>query len=364
MSAGLFKAPTSNFSSTSLNGAINDSVDTFTLNSVTGLQSPGYLVIDRQDSNGNDTPTLREEISYTGISGSDLTGVTRGDDSSTARSHSDGALVEPVLTVGMWNDQRDAINAEHDTDGTHTIISSATITTANINSGFISSATITTANIGTLVNYDGWISANETWTYASATTITVPSGAAAKYAKGDKIKLTQTTVKYFYVTSIADTVLTVTGGTDYTVANAAITANYYSHATSPIGFPSYFNYTCVFSGTGVDAGNLTQTSYFSINGRTVHAIIGISFGSTTNFGSGTFSFSLPVTNEAVVAGQVIGIAHMRDAGTSREIGAPVDNSSTGFNIYEYGSATEIDYQNPWTWASTDNVLADLTYKLN
>ncbi len=44
---------------------------------------------------------------------------------------------------------------------------------------------------------DGWQPANETWTYASATTITVPSGAASKYAKGDKIKLTQTTVKYF-----------------------------------------------------------------------------------------------------------------------------------------------------------------------
>lgn len=88
---------------------------------------------------------------------------------------------------------------------------------------------------------DGWVDAAESWAYASATTITVPSGAASKYAKGDKIKLTQTTVKYFYIVGVADTVLTVTGGSDYTVANAAISANYYSHQTSPVGFPMEMN---------------------------------------------------------------------------------------------------------------------------
>ena len=38
---------------------------------------------------------------------------------------------------------------------------------------------------------DGWISADETWAYASATTITVPAGATSKYSAGDKIKLNQ-----------------------------------------------------------------------------------------------------------------------------------------------------------------------------
>ena len=85
---------------------------------------------------------------------------------------------------------------------------------------------------------DGWVRANETWTYASASTITVPSGAASKYGVEDRIKLTQATVKYFIVTVVADTVLTVYGGTDYTVANAAISANYYSRAENPFGFPA------------------------------------------------------------------------------------------------------------------------------
>ena len=119
-------------------------------------------------------------------------------------------------------------------------LTNKTLTTPKLNEDVAITATATELNAQILASNDGWIDANESWAYASASTITVPSGAAAKYAKGDKIKLTQTTVKYFYVVGVADTVLTVNGGTDYTVANAAITLNYYSHATSPIGFPSKF----------------------------------------------------------------------------------------------------------------------------
>lgn len=102
--AGLWDAPSVNFFSTTLNGNINSSVDTITLNSVTGLNAPGVLIINREDGNGTATPSAREVISFTGISGSDLTGCTRGYDGSTARAHSSGALVEATFTVGMWND--------------------------------------------------------------------------------------------------------------------------------------------------------------------------------------------------------------------------------------------------------------------
>lgn len=120
MATALYKAPDTNFWSTTLNGAINSSVTSITLNSVTDLNYPGFLVIDREDSNGTATPTSREVIYFTGITGSGLTGVTRAADGSTARSHSDGALVEAVLTVGMWNDVRDWAATEHSTVGAHT----------------------------------------------------------------------------------------------------------------------------------------------------------------------------------------------------------------------------------------------------
>lgn len=128
-----YRAPTVNFFSTTLNGAINNSTGTITLNSVTGLQFPGVLVIDRQDSNNKATPTLREVIAYTGISGNDLTGCTRGFDTSTAGGHSNGALVESTVAVGVWNGLRDAVAASLTTDGSGIALSgTASIATLNL----------------------------------------------------------------------------------------------------------------------------------------------------------------------------------------------------------------------------------------
>lgn len=94
---------------------------------------------------------------------------------------------------------------------------------------------------------DGWIDPNETWTYASATTFTISGDKTSVYSKGDKLKLTQTTVKYFYVVGVSfggsDTTITITGGSDYTLANASITLNKYSKSVTPNGFPVWFNYT-------------------------------------------------------------------------------------------------------------------------
>jgi len=94
---------------------------------------------------------------------------------------------------------------------------------------------------------DGWIPAEETWTYASATTFTISGDKTSKYQKGDKIKLTQTSVKYFYIIGVSysspNTTITVTGGSDYSLANATITSPFYSKAESPQGFPLFFNWT-------------------------------------------------------------------------------------------------------------------------
>ena len=38
---------------------------------------------------------------------------------------------------------------------------------------------------------DGWVNPNDTWTYASASTITIPAGGLLKYSVGDKLKLNQ-----------------------------------------------------------------------------------------------------------------------------------------------------------------------------
>lgn len=133
MATTLWSAASSNAFSTTLNGSIDNVVTTITLTSVTGLPTTGgVLVIDRQDGAGNDTPSRREFVTYTGISGSDLTGVTRGVAGSTAQSHSSGALVEETMSVTHWNDAVSFLNVAHDSAGKITTSSTATISTARI----------------------------------------------------------------------------------------------------------------------------------------------------------------------------------------------------------------------------------------
>lgn len=143
--ATYYTAPTDNYVSTTLDGAINDSATTISVADASKLQAPGVVVINREDGNGNATPSAREVVSYTGISSNDLTGVTRGFDNSTARSHGDGSLVEAVFTVGMWNDLRDGVAAALSTDGTNLAITgTASIATLDADAAFVGTVTIET----------------------------------------------------------------------------------------------------------------------------------------------------------------------------------------------------------------------------
>ncbi len=98
---------------------------------------------------------------------------------------------------------------------------------------------------GSGIPNDGWVDASaDTWTYASADsptfTFTITGDFTAVLTPGTRLKLTQTTAKYFIVTAVSvssgTTTVTIYGGTDYTLANAAISANYYSRVKGPAGF--------------------------------------------------------------------------------------------------------------------------------
>lgn len=143
-------------------------------------------------------------------------------------------------------------------------------------------------------NWDGWIGITDSWVYASATTVTVPTDATTKFSVGDRIKFDQTSTKYFYVTAVSATTLTLNGGTDYTVANAAITWIYYSKASTPLGFPNGFNYTITW--TGVTA-TFTSVNRFWINGRECTLDVHRSTNQTSN--ATTMTATLPVTARTV-----------------------------------------------------------------
>ena len=116
---------------------------------------------------------------------------------------------------------------------------------------------------------DGWVNVDETWTYAAASTFTVPTDQTARYHKGTRLKFTQTTVKYAVVVassySAPDTTVTIAVNTDYTIANAAITSPFFSYQSNPQGYPGWFNFTPVWTGFSVDP---TVSARFAVVGRT------------------------------------------------------------------------------------------------
>jgi len=237
-------------------GGIDDSQTTgIILTSVTGVETtkPGIVCLSYSDP--IDT-SKAEWVSYTSISvTNELQGVTRGAEGFSAKSHSNGVTIAFPISESHINNLNDAL----------IIGGSAT----NLATGVIDDDTFATASATTLATSEsiknfvgnGWTPALETWTYASATRITVPSGATSKYQKGDKIKLTQTTVKYFYIVGVADTLLTITGGSSYTLTNATITNNYYSKVENPQGFPRTLAYPIC---TAFTSSQLTSTTDYIV----------------------------------------------------------------------------------------------------
>jgi hypothetical protein len=202
---------------------------------------------------------------------------------------------------------------------------------------------------------DGWTPTGETWSYASANTITVPTGAANRYQKGDRAKWTQTTVKYGVIIAVADTLLTIAINADYVVTNLAISVNYYSHQLSPIGYPCWFNYTSVFGGFSLDPTNIV--SRFKIDGNTVTVLMRQGAAGTSN--ANTLTFTVPVTAATITN------ASWRSFGNGTDNGAVVNTAM----LCSLASNSNIVscYKDPasavWTTSSTKSITAMLTYEI-
>ena len=115
---------------TSLSAAIGTGTgDTITLNSTTGLPTDTEITLtfNRVDSNGDVNPSSQQERITGTIVGNNLTSYTRGVDSTTEQSHDLGTVVEYVFNSQDLNDIVDGIIAEHNQDGTHSVINPTAI---------------------------------------------------------------------------------------------------------------------------------------------------------------------------------------------------------------------------------------------
>jgi hypothetical protein len=154
---------------------------------------------------------------------------------------------------------------------------------------------------GYLIGHTGWIKETDTWVYVASNQFKiVGKDVTARFPTGTKIKLTQTSVKYFYVTACAlsgsDTLVTVTGGSDYSLANAAIASTYYSYSTRPQGFPSLFAWTPTWTNLTI-TGSPIYSGLLSVVGRLafVEVVINPNGGTTASTLNSTYINNLPVT---------------------------------------------------------------------
>lgn len=392
-----------------------------TLNNVVGIQNKaGVCVVDRVDANGNATASKREYITFTGVSGSTLTGLTRNSDGGgTDQDHAVGAIVEfvsdvlqqqaiidglllTVTTAGALNkaagsdvttgtDDAKIVTSKALADAglTVTATSTTTLTNKTLTTPVIASfyqdagktklmttpntASDTLAAIAATQTFtnktltsplfqgtiDGWISANETWTYASTTTITVPSGATSKYAVGDRLKFTQhSTVKYAVLIKVEDTLLTIPSNDDYLFEDTAtypITLNYYSHQASPVGYPQWFNYTPTWTAVAP----LTFTSSdsrirrFSITGKT--CTVEFAEGGTTGGSAGpsitmTLPIALTVSNPDYFATGVCCYEGTYETGTL------INSNATVVRFQKYAGGN-------WGIGASRYIIGNFTYKI-
>lgn len=294
----------------------------------------------------------------------------------TSPTINNATVANPTLTV--------------DTVSEYTTANGVTIDSLNIKDGKLNTNdSVVTANItnkavteekisdGWVHGSDGWIDSTQTWTYVSATTFKITgTDVTAQFPVGTKIKLTQTTAKYFYVTAATfstDTTVTVTGGTDYTLANAAITSPMYSYIATPQGFPDWFAWTPTLSGRFNNSKWTKNCSYTQI-GKTVHFKVSLVANTTgpMDTGSGTANFSLPVTGVAIPSSSgyitPIGRVGLLDSGTARATGQVYYNSTTVATIMVNTSDStyvgNIDLTNaaPWTWTTNDEIYCQGTYE--
>lgn len=256
-------------------------------------------------------------------------------------------------SFGSWGDNS-LVHACKDARGRVTIVGSGDSCNQNetqvtwlkdVNAG--DGLTVTRSSDGATLalaetsNETGWTEAGETWTYDSATTFTVSGDQTAKYRAGAKIKLTQTSVKYFYIVtsshSSGTTTVTVTGGSDYSLSNASITSPHFSYQATPQGFPDWFNWSPTLVWDGTAPSNVAQSiARFSIIGRTVFLRLKYEY-STAGSNNKVLFFAVPVrpSNAQTSEYNIPGSGYMSTgvAGTAPTISNHV--------VAQYGQQSEI-----------------------
>lgn len=182
----------------------------------------------------------------------------------------------------------------------------------------------------------GWVPVTETWTYASATTVTTPGDLTGKYSVGMKARYKQGgAFKYGVIVGVSysdpSTTITIAGGSDYTIAEAAITDLYYSTG-DPYGFPDWFNWSPSLTGWSSDPSSPVYR--FKISGR--KCLVSVSQPNDGTSNATSIVISAPVA-AATVAGATWGSVPFenKNNGTVQTGAGRAQIASGASDIYVY-----------------------------
>lgn len=380
-------------------GVAASNTTTIPLSSAANLDNgDAYIfVINRVTSAGVKNELSEMETVIGELSGTNFVNCVRGQEG-TAQAWDAGTVVEILFTATHWNKLITAWEVAHNQNGTHKsglALPSPVITTPQINdtsadhqyilgvseltadrtitlplltgnddfvfedhTQTLTNKTLTAPVLGGTVTgtytlggtptfqgiIDGWTGSTDTWTYASASTFTIAGvDRTTTFTKGTRLKFTQTTVKYAVVVSSSfstNTTVTIAVNTDYTIANAAITAPYYSYQASPQGYPVFFNWTPTFSASGsmTTASPSITNAMFNITGGLLSGTI--KFQLTTGGTASTFLyFTYPVIPSTTIGDfSTVGVASTdTNAGVAGVIGYSRTDTKMYIRRYDSGN---------------------------
>lgn len=128
---------------------------------------------------------------------------------------------------------------------------------------------------------------------------------------------------------------------------------------------SWDTYTPTWGGTSdPDIGNGVLSGRYMRVGKTITANITIVMGSTTTYGSGTWTLSLPVASVFTTTTYVnLGSVSMRDTSASaNSTGVAILANQTTAQMVVGSSNAFVSTTAPWTWANGDTLSVTLNYE--
>lgn len=289
-----------------------------------------------------------------------------GIDSAGSSSSTEGilSLTSPLATLSVGNTKGPAATIDMPTSGVSagSYGDSGHVGTFTVDAEgrLITAASVSIAGGGAVAGADGWVADTNGYTFASASSFTVgASDLTAVYSPGTRIKLTQTTLKYFVVTSSSfgagATTVNITAGSDFTLANAAISLPFYSYVANPQGYPGWFNYTPVWTGCSANPGG---TARFAVVGRTCSVVVSPTSNGTSNSTTKSVTAPIAISSSAPQFTDTWGAAHDNGA----------DLTSPGHNYFgTLGSAVITNAKDGtgtnWTASGTWLVRFVMTYNI-